>query len=153
MSIGSLKCLSAHINFYRLNTYSFNIISLIFSHWFQPKWHFIFIIVLAKSRQKDITEGQLWLGYLNYFKKTIESYVFTRVCHSFHREGGLQAHTQKGGWGVWLGGLQTQAWGGLQAHTQGTGWGVWLKGGSPGPGLGVSWPRGVQAQAQAGGVS
>ena len=39
-----------------------------------------------------------------------EGYVFTSICHSLHR-GGLQAHAQGGGCGVWLGGLQAHIWG------------------------------------------
>ena len=58
------------------------------------------------------------VAYLPPATKLGQGYVFTRVCDSVHRgvsrptpmgevegsdQGGLQTHTQGGGWGVWLG--------------------------------------------------
>ena len=91
-----------------------------------------------------VTKTQVsWL--LPPANEVCEGYVFTRVCHSAHGGvsrptprgevegsgcgGGLQADTQVGRWGVWLGGVarptprwevEGSGWGGLQAHT----WGV-----------------------------
>ena len=73
--------------------------------------------------------------------------------------GGLQAHTQGGGWGVFSeGGLQAHifrgklrgmAMGGLQAHTQGGGWGVFTST-CPGGRLRDHGQGGVQAHTQRG---
>ena len=57
--------------------------------------------------------------YLPPATKLGQGNILRSLCQEFCPQGGLQAHTQRGSWGVWqggspgphLGGLQTQAWG------------------------------------------
>ena len=84
--------------------------------------------------------------------KLRQGYVFTRVCDSVHRGGGIPACLVAG-----LGGGDgiPACLAGLQAHTQGGSWGVCL-GGSPGPHpggkfRGLAWGEGgLQAHTQGG---
>ena len=82
-----------------------------------------------------------FLSHLPPANEVCEGYVFTRVCQSFCSGGGggipaclagLQAHTQGGGWGVWLGGVSRPT---PRGEVEGSGSGV-SRGVSPGPYLG-----------------
>ena len=71
-----------------------------------------------------------------------QGYVFTCVCDSVHRVGGIPVCLAAGGYPsmhcIWYPSMPCSR-GGLQAHTQGESCGVWPGQGSPGP-----HPRGLQ---------
>ena len=67
-------------------------------------------------------------AFLPSANEVCKGYVFTRVCHSVQGGGDVS-------WPIPRGEVERYGQGGLQAHTQGGGWGV-LAGGSPDPYLG-----------------
>ena len=101
--------------------------------------------VLSNPKEENSMACATANAFLPSANEVCEGYVFTHVCHSVHG-GGLSSGPYPG---VRLRGL---ARGGLLAHTQGWGWGVWLGGGeSPGPYPGGEvggLARGVQAQVR-----